>query len=97
MAQLMPLPLTVSCFSKIRIGFTFLVPAHPIWYDTRRYFDVRSRAEISQLNLPHGIKNEKVEKKLKSKKRIYTEASVNSPGICGVSPKEKRKATIGRI
>ena len=26
MAQLMPLPLTVSCFSKIQIGFTFL------WY-----------------------------------------------------------------
>jgi len=29
MAQLMPLPLTVSCFSKYQIGFTFLVPAHP--------------------------------------------------------------------
>ena len=29
MAQLKPLPLTVSCFSKIQIGFTFLVPAHP--------------------------------------------------------------------
>jgi len=29
MAQLMPLPLAVSCFSKIQIGFTFLVPAHP--------------------------------------------------------------------
>ena len=29
MAQLMPLPLTISCFSKILIGFTFLVPAHP--------------------------------------------------------------------
>ena len=29
MAQLMPLPLTVSCFSKIQIGFTFLVPGHP--------------------------------------------------------------------
>jgi len=28
-AHLMPLPLTVSCFSKIQIGFTFLVPAHP--------------------------------------------------------------------
>jgi len=28
MVQLMPLPLTVSCFSKIQIGFTFLVPAH---------------------------------------------------------------------
>ena len=27
--QLMPLPLTVTCFSKIPIGFTFLVPAHP--------------------------------------------------------------------
>ena len=29
MAQLMPLPLTVSCFSKIQIGFAFLVLAHP--------------------------------------------------------------------
>jgi len=29
MAQLMPLPLTVSCFSKIQIGFTFLALAHP--------------------------------------------------------------------
>jgi len=29
MAQLIPLPLTVSCFSKIQIGFTFLVPAYP--------------------------------------------------------------------
>ena len=27
-AQLMPLPLSVSCFSIIQIGFTFLVPAH---------------------------------------------------------------------
>ena len=28
MAQLMPLPLTVSCLSKIQIGFSFLVLAH---------------------------------------------------------------------
>ena len=28
-AQLMPLPLTVSCFSKIQIDITFPVPAHP--------------------------------------------------------------------
>jgi len=28
-AQMMPVPLTVSCFSKIQIGFTFLVLAHP--------------------------------------------------------------------
>jgi len=27
MAKLMPLPVTVSCFSKIQIGFTFLVLA----------------------------------------------------------------------
>ena len=29
MAQLMPLPLNVSCFSEIQIGFSFLVLAHP--------------------------------------------------------------------
>jgi len=29
MAQLMPLPLTVSGFSKIQICYTFLVQAHP--------------------------------------------------------------------
>jgi len=28
-AQLIPLPLTVSCVSKIQIGFTFLSPADP--------------------------------------------------------------------
>ena len=25
----MPLPLTVTCFSEIQTGFTFLVPVHP--------------------------------------------------------------------
>ena len=29
MVYLMPLPLTVCCFGKIQIGFTFLAPAHP--------------------------------------------------------------------
>ena len=28
MAQLMPLPFTISCSSKVQIGFTFLVPSH---------------------------------------------------------------------
>jgi len=28
MSQTMPLPLTISCFSEIQTGFTFLVPAH---------------------------------------------------------------------
>ena len=27
--QMMPLPLTFSYFSKIQIGFTFVIPAHP--------------------------------------------------------------------
>ena len=29
MSQLMPLPLSDSCFSKIQIGCTFLMPAYP--------------------------------------------------------------------
>jgi len=29
MVQIVPLPPTVSCFSKIQISFTFLVAAHP--------------------------------------------------------------------
>ena len=28
-----------------------------IRYDTRYYFNVRSKADISQLNLPHGTDN----------------------------------------
>jgi len=35
MAQLMPLPLTVSCSSKIQIGFTFLVPAYQGFLEKR--------------------------------------------------------------
>jgi len=32
-AQLMPMPVTVSCFSKIQIDFTFLVPTYPVVMD----------------------------------------------------------------
>jgi len=32
-AQLMPLPLSVSCFSEIPISFTFLVPAFLQYFD----------------------------------------------------------------
>jgi len=35
MAQLMPLPLTVSCFSEIQIGFTSLVLAHRVPLHTK--------------------------------------------------------------
>jgi len=54
MSQLMPMPLTVSCFSKIQIDFTFLVPAYPgspgqravkrlcvcVWHGVLRYSPV---------------------------------------------------------
>ena len=51
-AQLMPLPPTVSCFSKIQIGFTFLVPAHPGSPGQR---DVK-RVCVSGLFFVHDIK-----------------------------------------
>jgi len=42
---------------------------------------VRSKADICQLNLPHRTKSLKIgkEKREKTKKRIYSEVSVNSP------------------
>ena len=44
MAQLMPMPLTVFCFSKIQIGFSFLVPAHPGSPGQRAVKRARARA-----------------------------------------------------
>jgi len=46
----MSLPLTVSCFSKIQIGFTFLVPAHPGSPGKRAVKRVRVIEEIPQRN-----------------------------------------------
>ena len=40
---------------------------HTIRYDTRCYFNMHSKADISQLNLPHRTKNWKVERR-KTKK-----------------------------
>jgi len=48
-ARLMPLPLTVSCFSEIQIGFTFLVPAHLGSPEQRAVKWVRVRAEWSSI------------------------------------------------
>ena len=50
-----------------------------IQYNTRCYFKVRLKADMSQLNLPHGTKKWKTEN-LTVKKRICSEVSVNSPG-----------------
>jgi len=38
------------CPFTLQLGLT-------IRYDTRYYFNVRSKADISQLNLPHGTDN----------------------------------------
>ena len=46
MAQLMPLPLTVSCFRKIQIGFSFLVPAHSGSPGKRAVKGPRARARV---------------------------------------------------
>ena len=35
----------------------FLVNVYTQRYDTRCYFNVRSKADTSQLNLPHGTNN----------------------------------------
>jgi len=50
MAQLMPLPLTLYCFSKIQIGFTFLVPAHAL---VPEKWPLNARARVSVL-CKHG-------------------------------------------
>ena len=48
MAQLMPLPLTVSCFSKIKIGFTFLALS---------LASVKSRYRLTRVVLDRGPLN----------------------------------------
>jgi len=40
---------------------------YTIRYDTRCHFNVQSKADISQLNLPHGTNNQKVDKTEKQK------------------------------
>ena len=52
MAQLMPRPLTVSCFSKFQIGFTFLVPAHPGSPGQRAVKRVLCSVVAETLNMP---------------------------------------------
>ena len=58
-AQLMPLPLTVSCFSKIQIGFTFLVPAHLGSPEKRAIKRVYVYTDIAKFagHLPHHYGN----------------------------------------
>jgi len=53
MAHLMPVPLTVSCFSKIEIGFTFLVRTHPGSPGQRAVKRVRVRVRVCVCVLSH--------------------------------------------
>ena len=53
--QLMPLPLTVSCSSKIQIGFTHLVPAHPGSPGQRAVKRVRVFHYTTQLNTNKSV------------------------------------------
>ena len=64
-----------------------------IRYDTRCYFNVRSKADISQLNLPHGtdnLKSVKTEKKLKSKKTDMLRSIGKQSGESVESVQEKK-------
>ena len=81
------------CFQWVRL--------QRIRYDTRCYFNVRSKANTSQLNLPHGnrqLKSVKTEK-TKSRKQICPEITVNSPGnpCSKYLSRKKGRATLGKI
>jgi len=67
---------------------------------TRCHFNMRSKADTSQLNLPHGNRQLKVEnrKKLKSKKTDMLRSIGEQSGESVESvPKKKMKAAVGRI
>jgi len=70
-----------------------------IRYDTRCYFNVCSKANMSQLNLPHTEPQTKKCKteKLKSKNRICWEVTVNSLGNPCSESWRKGKAAVVRI
>ena len=66
--------------SKVAVAST---PLHTIRYDTRCYFNVRSKADMSRLiyRTETATTKCKTEKKTKKKKRICSEVSVKVWGI----------------
>ena len=68
-------------------------------YDMRCYFNVRSKADMSQLNLPHGTNTKKWKtEKLKIKKTVMLRSISKQSGESTQSAlKKNRKATVGRI
>ena len=77
--------------------YIFTCARKPTWvrYHTRLYFYVRSKADMSQLNLLDGTNIYKWEEwELKSKKRISSEVSVTVRGIRESVLDKKGKATV---
>jgi len=66
-----------------------------IRYDTRCCFNARSKADINQLNLPHGTEKLKSEEKRKQNQKVQTDMlrsiGKKSGGIHGVSPEEEKE------
>ena len=97
MAQLMPLPLTVSCFSKIQIGFTFLVPADLGSPGKRAvkwvYVKVRSSQNNHWPRRSHKSKAKQMEQQMRSE---HTSTCVNVYGtfvVASVIRKTTKKHT----
>jgi len=66
-----------------------------IRYDTRSYFNVHSKADISRLNLPHGTKLKMRDKeKLKSKKTDMLRSIGKQSGESAESVLKKRKGKL---
>jgi len=53
MSQSMPLPLTVSCFSEIKIGFTVL----PVWYRLTLVVPEKGQLNVCVVCITVGIPN----------------------------------------
>ena len=87
------------CCSKVFFSFLEFWVLHfvnAIRYDTKRYFNVRSKADTSaSLIYRTGptTKKRKAEKLKKEKKRICSEVSINSPGN-SCSPSWRRKGRL---
>jgi len=47
----------MHCVVYYNFRNTFVPYGHTIRYDTRCYFNVRSKANMSRLNIPHGTDN----------------------------------------
>jgi len=80
MVQLMPLPLTVSCFTKIHIGFTFLVPADlgspgkgPLNGCVSAILEARQNNAVQYTHIHANTSTKKTQKDVKTVKRSRTD------------------------